>query len=425
MKSLKYKLFEYRKNLHFEQSEIDTIVNEHINLCNDYSEKEVFKNLSLQLENYKYYDSVKTILESIDAELSSDPLLYSLKDLYAKINRKGDNFLYENALTTILDIINETNDDNRKVQILENLKMYDWINEVRVFLSDMVELPQEKINFTSNGGRIEDVYSVVLQLKEGYLTYIRDKWFLMNDDGITSTLLETHIKDDKILKKYRLLEQAIEYATFEDDSISFDISEELTVTFNTNTKKMFLNGQEKEDETTLESLFNSPLIPYAGKGFYSILNETFINLDKFMKIDTVKRIYNVAQPAYECYVFKFNEKIAQYRIDGRQGQTIYTYDSASFIVETVMQELGVDLTFFFEEMLSGEMKQLNEIEKKEKVLLEKLQQTDNSILKIKESKELMEESLALKKLYNNLLSNKHKISEQLKALKNEKIKLLS
>lgn len=73
MKSLKYKLFEYRKNLHFEQSEIDTIVNEHINLCNDYSEKEVFKNLSLQLENYKYYDSVKTILESIDAELSSDP----------------------------------------------------------------------------------------------------------------------------------------------------------------------------------------------------------------------------------------------------------------------------------------------------------------------------------------------------------------
>lgn len=425
MKSLKHKLFEYRQNLNFEQSEIDTIVNEHINLCNDYSEREIYANLCLKLERFKYYDSVKEILESIDTELSSDPLLFSLKDLYAKINRKGDSFLYENSLNTILEIITESNDDVRKNKIFEDLKLYEWIPEIRNFLLEMMELPQEKLNYTSAGGKIENVYSVVLQLKEGYLTYVEDKWFLMNDEGVTATLLENHIKDTDVLKKYRLLEQAINYAEFNDDKITFELSEELSVTFDTTTKKVLLNGEEKEEETTLESLFNSPLVPYAGKGFYPVLNETFINLDKFMEIDTVKRIYNIAKPQYECYVFKYNNHITQYRIDKRQGNSIYTYESASIIVESVMQELGVDMTFFFEDLLSTELKKLNNIEKQEKVLLEKLNNIDNSIIKIKDEKELLNENNTLKRLLNNLLSDKHKISEQIKVLKNEKVKLLS
>lgn len=425
MKSLKYQLFEYRKNLKFEDNEIDTVVHEAINLCDNYSEKEVYAKLVENLEKHKYYDSVKNILESIDTELSSDPLLYSLKDLYAKIRRKGSGemFLYENSLNTILDIINETTEQDRKIKILEELKIYDWIPEVSLFLSEVVELPQEKQNYLSKGGKIDDVYSIVLQLKEGYLTFIEDKWFLFNSDGIHTTLLENHVKDDNLLRKYRLLEQSLQYAIFDQDKISFNISEELTVTFNTNNKKVLLNGVETEEETTLESLFNSPLVPYVGKGFYPVLNETFINLDKFMLIDNVKKIYNPLIPHYECYVLKYENNIAQYRMD-RVGKSIYTFESAKPIVESVMQELGADLTFFFEDLLSDELKALNNLEKEEKSILEKMNDIDNSILKIKEEKELMEENKALKTLYNNLLSTKHKLSENLKALKNKKNKYL-
>lgn len=39
----------------------------------------------------------------------------------------------------------------------------------------MASTPQMKQNFKSNGGMINDVYSVVLQLKEGYLTFVKDK----------------------------------------------------------------------------------------------------------------------------------------------------------------------------------------------------------------------------------------------------------
>ncbi len=425
MKSLKLKLYEYRQGLTIEHADVASIVTEHIALCDQYSEKEILKNLNTTLETFRFVESVSTFLDDIDQELSKESLLYNLKDLYAKIKRKGDSFLYETALNSLVDCINQGNDEDRKIKILNDLKMYEWIPEVKMFLYEMASLPQDKNNFLSKGGKIDDVFSIVLQIQEGYLSYISNQWFLMNNEGINSTLLENHIKDDVQLKKLRFLEQAVNYAEFTDEKIIFTISEELKVTFNVADKKIYLNESETDKGTTLETLFNSPIIPFLGHAFYPILNETYNNLDKFMKVDTVKRVYNVMNPAFECFVFNYNGKISQYRIDKRMGNSYYTYENAMPLIENVMHELGADLTFFYESLLSEELKAKVDIEKQEKQVLEKLTDIENAILKIKnEGSEILKENKVLDNLYNTLLSNKHKLSEELKTIKNKKIELL-
>lgn len=423
MKSLKLKLFEYRKSLNIEQSEVVDIVSEHMNLCDKYSEKEIYGSLSTTLDKYKFYESVNTFLNEVDTELSQAPLLYNLKDLYAKVARKEYTFLYESALHSILECINQLTDEDRKIKILNDLKLYEWIPEVKLFLYEIASTPQTKQNFISKGGKIDDVFSIVLQLKEGYLTYVADKWFILTSEGVHATLAENHITDDVQLKKLRLLEQAIQRAEFVDNKIVFNIAEGLTVTFNTTDKKIYLNESEADKGTTLETLFNSPIIPFMGKAFYPVLNETFNNLDKFMKIDTVKHVYNIINPAYECYVFNFQGKISQYRIDKYMGSSYYTFENAMPLIENVMHELGADLTFFYENQLSVEVKAKIELEKTEKSLLEKLTDIENGILTIKEEGNLVNENKDLEKLYNSLLSKKHKISEELKVVRNDKAKL--
>lgn len=424
MKSLKLKLFEFRQGLNIEQTEIVNIVSEHMDLCDQYSEKEIYGNLCKLLETYSYYDGVKPFLESIDNELSADSLLYTLKDLYAKIKRKGDSFLYETALNSIIECINQGNDEDRKIKVLNDLKLYEWIPEVKMFLYEVASTPQDKQNFISKGGKIDDVFSIVLQLKEGYLTYVANTWFLLNNEGVTSTLLENHITDEVQLKKLRLIEQAIENAVFTDERITFNIAEELVVSFDTKSKQIYLNESESDKGTTLETLFNSPIVPFMGKAFYPILNETYNNLDKFMKIDTVKHVYNIINPAFECFVFNYNGKISQYRLDKHMGNSYYNFDNAMPLIENVMQELGADLTFFYEGLLSEEIKAKVDLEKQEKSLMEKLTDIENAILTIKqEGAEIIKENKTVENLYNSLLARKHKVSEELKSVKNKKAQL--
>lgn len=423
MKSLKLELFEYRKTLNIEQSDVVNIISEHMDLCDKYSEKEIYGSLSNLLDKYKFYEGVNTFLDTVDTALSTQPLLYNLKDLYAKVARKEYTFLYENALHSIIECINQLTDEDRKIKILNDLKLYEWIPEVKLFLYEIASTPQAKQNFASNGGKIDDVFSIVLQLKEGYLTYIANKWFLLNNDGITATLAENHISDDIQLKKLRLLEQGIQNAQFEENRIIFNIAEGLVVSFDTQAKKIYLNESEADKSTTLETLFNSPVIPFMGKAFYPILNETFNNLDRFMKIDTVKRVSNIMNTAYECFVFNYNGKISQYRVDKRMGNSYYTFENAMPLIEDVMHELGADLTFFYENQLSEEVKAKLDIEKKEKSLMEKLNDIDNGILQIKEEGSLLKENKAIESLYNSLLVKKHKVCEELKIVRNAKIKL--
>jgi len=422
MKSLKNNMYDFRKGLNFEQSDIAAIITEHLKYADVYSEKEIYHSLSNTLDKFKFYENVNAFLTEVDGELSSKPLIYSLKDLYSKLKRKDQSWMYESACNSILECIQQRSDED-KHRILEDLKMYEWIPEVHQFLFELASTPQAKSNFMAKGGKIEDVYSVVLQIKEGHLTYVAGTWFLLNKDGIKATLKENHITDEVQLKKLALLEDAINRADFSEDSIKFNLAEGLTISFNTSNKKITLNESEADKATTLESLFNSPVVPLLAKGFYPILVETFNHLDKFVIVNTVKKVTNILNSTYECYVFNFEGKISQYRVDKRLGSSYYTYENAMPLIENVIHELGADLTFFYQDQLSEESKAKIEIENKEKAVTEKLNDVEAGILAIKESGESLTDNKALETLYNSLLGRKHKLNEELKTIKKDKVKL--
>ncbi len=418
MKSLKLHLFEFRKNLTVEQTEILNIVTEHINLCNEYSEKEITNSLTKCLESVTFYDNVKTLLGELDKEMNEKSLYYTLKDLYARVARKDNRYLYEQALDTILNCLNQNTDEDRKIKVVENLGMYEWIPEIQMFLFEMASTPQEKMNLSSKGGKVEDVHSIAIQIVEGYLVRVHDAWFLLSDTGIQSTLLENHIKNDVELKKLRLLEQTLTLATFKGNAIKFKINENTELAINTETGKIYLDGNECEAATTLETLFNSPVIPFEMKALYPILVETINNRKKFIILDSVKKAYNITNLAFECYLFNHKNNIYQYRVDKFNGNSTVSFTNAQSVIENVVHELGVDVTFFYENMLSEELKAKNELEKREMKIQEGLNNLENAILILKENKETGA-------VYNSLLGRRHKLSEELKSVKNEKNKYLA
>lgn len=417
MKSLKLQLFEFRKELSVEQTDVMNIITEHIELCQDYSEKEITNSLNKCLESFGYYDNVKSLLGTLDKEINENSLYFTLKDLYAKVARKENRFLYEEALHTILNCINQPTDEDRKIKVVENLGMYEWISEVQMFLFEMASTPQEKMNLSSKGGKVEDVVSLALQVSEGYLVRVHDAWFLLADSGIKATLLENYVKNDVELKKLRLLEQALILATFKGKEIKFKLNENTELSINSDNGKIYLDGNECEAETTLETLFNSPVIPFEMKALYPILVETINNRKKFVTLDSVKKAYNITNMAYECFLFNYKNNIYQYRVDKFNGNSTMSYGNAQSVIENVIHELGVDVTFFYDNMLSEELKAKNELEKREIKIQEGLNNLETAILILKENKETGA-------VYNNLLAKRHKLAEELKSVKNQKNKYL-
>lgn len=426
MTSIKLKLFEFRKELSQEQFDIANIISEHINYCDNYSEKEITQSLQSLLEGFTYFDNVKSLLGDFEKEMNENSLYFTLKDLYAKIERRENRFLYEMALNSLLECINQPTDEERKIKVVETLSVYEWIGEIKLFLTEMASTPQEKMNLSSKGGKIDDVYSLALQINEGYLVRVKDAWFLLSKEGVKGVLLESYIKDDVQLKKLRLLEQTLTIAEFKGNSIEFDLTEECKLAINTNTGKMYLDSQELEKETTLESLFNSPVIPFGGKAQYLIIAETLDNYKKFVVLDNVKRVSNIINSASESFIFNHSDKIYQYNVDKFAGSNAKEWPSAGAVIENVMHEFGVDVTFFYENLLSDEMKLKNEIEKRELKIQESLTNVETAILKIKDQSiedTTLLENVSVKKMYNDLLSTRHKLSEEVKSLRNKRSKL--
>ena len=82
MKNLKLELFNFRKNLSLDQEEVSTIVEGHMNACNEHSEKSIINSLNEKLKVYTYDKTVKSLLESLNDDMSNHELLYELKSLY-------------------------------------------------------------------------------------------------------------------------------------------------------------------------------------------------------------------------------------------------------------------------------------------------------------------------------------------------------
>lgn len=417
MKNLKLELFNFRKNLSLDQEEVSAIVEGHMNACNEHSEKNIINSLNEKLKAYTYDKSVKSLLESLNDDMANYELLYELKNLYNVLNTKNQGELYRQPINVLLQTINLENDQDRMSKVLNELAIYDWVPEIKLFVHNLTTTPEKRANLLS-GGKGESVYSLVESVEDGHIALIRDSWFLLTENSIDKTLLETHVKDEEELRSLRTLQTAMNYATISEDRINFRISEYLTLGLSVAKKGgIFINDDELNGETTLESLFSSPIVPIVNKNFYPVLLEVSRNLDKFVELDVVKRIGNLINPSLECYAFNYKNNVFLYRCDERYGNSFFKYESALELVNEVRNELNYDLTYFYENKLSKELVVKRKLEDKEREITLKLEDVNFNIEKIKGSIQLIGESTVLTTALKNLGKRFSSLSAELDSVK--------
>ena len=426
MKNLKLELFNFKKDLSFEQEEISVIIEGHLNATNQYSEKTIITSLNEKLKPYTYDKSVKSLLEDLNNDIAQFELLYELKNLYGVLNTKNQGELYRQPINVLLQTINLETDQDRMSKILNELAVYDWVPEIKVFVHNLTKSPEKRSNLLS-GGNAESIFTVVEQVEEGHVALVKDSWFLLTENSIEKTLLENHVKDAQALQSLRLLETAMKYSSVTEDRINFRISEYLTIGLSVGKKGgLYINDDELNSETTLESLFNSPIVPIVNKNFYPILLETSKNLDKFVELDVVKRVNNLVNPYLELFAFNYKNNTFVYRCDERYGNSFFKYESALELVNEVRNELNYDLTYFFENKLNKELVVKRKLEDKEREITLKLEDVQFNIEKIKGSLQMLGESEVLTTALSNLEKRKSGLDAELLAVKElqykEKIK---
>jgi hypothetical protein len=421
MKNLKLELFNFKKNLSLDQEEISAIVEGHMNACNEHSEKTIVNSLNERLKAYTYDKSVKSLLESLNDDVKNYELLYELKNLYNVLNSKNQGELYRHPINVLLQTINLDSDQDRMSKVLNELAIYDWVPEIKLFVHNLTTSPEQKTNLLS-GGKGESVFTIVEQVEDGHIALVRDSWFILTENSIEKTLLETHVKDEQELRSLRLIESALKYAQISDDRVNFRISEYLTVGLGVSGKGIFINDDELDGETTLESLFNSPIVPIVNKNFYPVLLEVSQNMDKFVELDVVKRINNLINPHLECFAFNYKNNTFLYRCDERYGNSFFKYESAIELVNEVRNELNYDLTYFFENKLDKELVVKRKLEDKEREVSLKLEDVNFNIEKIKGSIELIGESEILSTALGNLSKRKNSLETELNGIKELKYK---
>lgn len=420
----KMKLFTYKQGLDMEQYDVMSIVEKHILHFDNYSEKEVLSSLKESLNQFTYDPSVKGILENLDQEVTNNTLVYNLKHLYKIVERKGT--LYRDPLSRILNIISKDDENSMMEAIINELTMYDWVPEIKQFVMGLTKNPQELQNF-KNSGKGDKIYTLVENVlnendkKEGFVVYVADRWFLINDKEIKQTLLEDCFKDNDKLRTMRMLEQGIKLSVIEDNKIKFKIDENLTLALSTKDNSVFLNEEKIDKSTSLENVFNSPIIPYLKKDYYTLISTVKENIDKFVDLDIAIRNYNILNPFLECYVFNFKDKNYIYSVDKRTGSSFYEYESVTELIKDVQKDLDYDLTHFFENKLSSEVKTLKKLEDREMQVEMKIKEVNESIEELKNTGELLNEDNELKLAFDNLLIHKHNLVKELNTIKTDKI----
>ena len=418
--SLKLQIFNLRNELDMEQIDEANILNMHINNYDQMSELEVQHSLHESLRPYTFDKKIVSFLESVDNQLSAAPLVFELKQLYKQVERKNLGVLYRQPLISILEIINAMDDDSRMELILNNLSMYDWIAEVKHFLLNISKDPIERQNII-NSGKATKVYSIVERVDEGHLAFVGDRWFLLSEADVKQVSSDDYIEDKDKKLELRTLEKIMLLANIDDEKIVFPIDEHLTISVSTKDKAIWLNDKKLESETTLESIFNSPIVPSLKKDYYHLISSAINNLDKFMELDVALKVENILNPYLENFVFNYKENMYLYTKDTRRGSTFYQYENATELIHDVQKELDFDLTKFYENKLSKELKELRTLEDREQQVQTKLKDTNESIEMLAENPELLKESKQLELTYKNLLIHKHQLNKELNTIKAGKL----
>jgi len=416
MKDLKLELFNFKKSLSIDQDDVNRIVEQHLNYCNEYSEKQVIISLNERLKTYAFDKEVKVFVESLNTDLTKFSVLYELKDLYSSLNKQNQGELYRQPINVILQAINLDNEQDRVSKVLNELSVYDWVPEIKGFVYNLTKSPEQRSNIL-NSGTGESLYTIVEQVEEGHLAYIKDSWFILSEGLIEKTLLENHVKDEERFNTLRSLQTAMNWSTISESRIDFRISENLTIGIGVDKKGIFINEDLLEGDTTLENLFSSPIIPIVNKNFYPLLMEVSKNVDSFVELDIVKKITNMIKPTLEMYVFNYKDNNYIYRCDQRYGNSLFKFESALEILNEVKNELNYDLTYLFENKLTKEIVTKKKLEDKEREVELKLEDINFNISKIKGSIKLIGESVVLKTALKNLESRKLNLNTELEAIK--------
>lgn len=419
MKDFKLELFNFKKNLTIDQSDIENIVEKHINLCDDYSEKEIYASLNNKLQPHTYDKDIKGLLEGLKDELDQESLTANLKDLYKKVERKNHAHLYREPLNKILQIISKDSDENKMEAILNELSIHDWIPEIKQFMLEFKKNPIEIENY-NNSGDGESVYTLIEKVEDGYMAYIGDRWFLISEEEIKQVLPDDYIKEQNDIRRIRILEEAMKRANIDDNRITFQIDENLTVSLSTKDNDLFINEEKADKETTLENLFDSPIIPYLKKDYYQLLKTVNENIDNFVELDIAMKITNRTNPLVESYAFNYKDKMYLYNIDNRTGTAFFEYESVNSLIHDVRKELDFDLTKFYENKLSKEMRHIKNLEDREQKINMKIKETNESIDTLKQEGELLKEDKNLKLAFDNLLIVKHNLIKELNKIKADK-----
>ena len=417
MKNLKLELFNFKKSLSIDQLDVAYIIEGHISSTNDFSEKQIISSLNEKLKPFTYDKEVNNLLESLNDDLSNYQLLYELKHLYNVLNSQNQGELYRQPINVLLQTINLETDQDRMGKILNELAIYDWVPEIKLFVYNLTKSPEQKSNLLS-GGKSESVYTIVEQVEEGHLSFIRDSWFLLTENSIEKTLLENNVKDEERLRTLRTLQTALQFATINESRIDFRISEYLTIGLSVTSKGgYFINDDEMNDETTLESLFSSPVIPIVNKNFYPLLVEVSKNIDSFVELDVVKKISNLINPTLEVFAFNYKNNTFIYRCDERYGNSFFKYDSALELVNEVRNEMNYDLTYFYENKLSKELISKKKLEDKEREITLKLEDVGFNISKVEGSISMIGETKVLVEALTNLKKRRSNLDVELQAIK--------
>ena len=417
MKNIKLELYNFKKNLDIDQEEVSMIAESFMNLCGEVSEKQIVLALNERLKPYTFDKQVRSFLESLNIDMKEYQLVYELKHLYNVLNNKNQGELLRQPINVLLQTINLESDQDRMSKVLNELAIYDWVPEIKVFVHNLTKSPEQRANLLS-GGKAESIYTIVEQVENGYLCLIKESWFLLTDDTIEKTLLETHVTDSEKLKTLRTLETAMKFANISESRVDFRISENLTVGIAVNKKgRIFINDDELNEETTLESLFSSPIIPIVNKNFYPVILETTKNIDKFVELDVVKKVSNLINPHLEAYAFNYKNATFLFRCDERYGNSFFKYESAVELVNEIKNDLNFDLTYFFENKMNKELMTKRKLEDKEREIQLKLEDVKFNISKVKTSIEYIGESKVLAEALTNLKKRESTLELDLQAVK--------
>lgn len=433
--ALVLELFNYKKGLTLEQDDIERQINFHINLFQtddtgkSQSQRNIVKNLSEKLEPSTYDLSVKELLERVNTIVKENELFYELEDLFRTLENNNQGQVLRPIMKIVLDIINESNEREQQVKILNELSIYSWNNAVKNFLYKYTTDPRERANITSQGGKAEAVYSIVEKIStndaNGFLTYIGDKWFFISESSIELANPSDYITEHADLHKLNLMQTALQISSISDDKIHFNIQEDLNVAISFKNGDIFIN-EDKTENSSIESIFESPIIPFMRRDMYPVISAVVENIDKFVDLDIVQKVSNVTNPFLECFVFNYKENMYTYSMDKKFGHHFHQYESATTLVNEYQDKLGYDLTQFLKDKFNDETQVKIDLEEKEKFITHKLSEVSEGLEKLAVCG-LLESNDEIKVAYNVLKEEEVSLKSELVAVKstlvNEKYKI--